>query len=154
MTREAYAANYYDGYLFLVRIDGFVRAAFNKCTGLSGESEVINYSEGGNLQDFKSPGKVSYGDITLERGKTSNNDMYDWWKKVFDVKTGNGNLKISDITKSIIIERIDRSGASVEKWKVYDAWPKTYKPGDHDADSNEKLIESMELVNGGFELIV
>lgn len=153
MAREAYAANYYDAYTYLVKIDGFVRAGFNKCTGLSGESEVINYSEGGNLTDHKSPGKVNFGDITLERGATDNNEMYEWWREVYNVRTGSGSADMEELKKSIIIEQLNRAGTAVQKWKVYGAWPRTYKPGDWDSDSNEKRIESMELVNDGFEPI-
>lgn len=153
MAREAYAANYFDSYLFLVRIDGFVRAAFSKCEGLDGSADVITYAEGGNLVDDQSPGKVKFGNITLERGKTKNNDMYNWWKDVYDVTTGNGSASMTSLRKNIIIEQLDRSGAVKEKWAVYDAWPVSYKPGSFDASSNEKRIESLELANAGFEPI-
>ena len=49
MPIQGTAINYWDRYAFIVKIDGVVRAAFNKCSGLKAEAEVIEYSEGGAL---------------------------------------------------------------------------------------------------------
>lgn len=154
MPREAYAANYYDNYAFLVRIDGFVRAGFSEVSGLEAEAEVIEHHEGGNLTAHKSPGKINYGNITLSRGETDNLDMYNWWKQCHDVQTGYGEADMSVLKKNIIIEQLDRSGKVLKKWRVYGAWPSAYRHSDWSGDGSEKNIETMELVNDGFEPVL
>ena len=67
MPIQGTAINYWDRYAFIVKIDGVVRAAFNKCSGLKAEAEVIEYSEGGALTPHKQPGTIKFDDIELER---------------------------------------------------------------------------------------
>lgn len=154
MPREAYAANYYDNYAYLVRINGFVRAGFSSCSGLETEAETIEHWEGANLISHKSPGKISNNNITLERGETDNNDMWSWWKECFDVQTGQGTADMSTFKRNIIIEQQDRSGKVIKKWRVYGAWPRSFKHSDWSSEGNEKNIETLEIVNDGFEPVV
>lgn len=154
MPREAYAANYYDNYAFLVRIDGFVRAGFSSCSGLESEVEVIEHWEGANLVAHKSPGKITNNNITLERGETDNLDMWNWYKQCYDVQTGQGEADMSKLKKNIIIEQQDRSGRVLKKWRVYGAWPRAYRHSDWQGNGNEKNIESLEIVHDGFEPVL
>src|SRR5690554_6769925 len=134
---EAYAAKYYDNYAFLVRINGFVRAGFTSCTGLEAEADVIEHWEGGNLTANKSPGKVNYSNITLERGETANLDMYHWWEECYDVQTGKGEADMNRLARNIIIEQNDRKGRLQKKWKVFKAWPRRYAHSDFQSDGSE-----------------
>jgi hypothetical protein len=49
-------------------------AGFRSCSELSHEIAKVEYSEGGTLIPNKSPGRVTFSDITLERGATQDRD--------------------------------------------------------------------------------
>ncbi|MHC4105205.1 MAG: phage tail protein, partial [Planctomycetota bacterium] len=56
------------GYNFLVKIDGITRAAFSECSGLSTDSEPIEYRDGSeNITVRKIPGLKKYANISLKK---------------------------------------------------------------------------------------
>ena len=93
MPTRAEPRNWYDKYAFIVKIDGFVRAAFQKCSELTANVEAIEYREGGQIFPDKSAGLVTFENITLERGESADTDMYDWYVQHFDASTGTGAAK-------------------------------------------------------------
>ena len=54
---------------FRVELDGIQVARFAECHGLSSETEVILYREGGDRQVRLIPGLTKYSPITLKRGR-------------------------------------------------------------------------------------
>jgi phage tail-like protein len=67
----------YKAFNFLVEIDGIQVAGFTECTGLSTETDIIEYREGserGGLR--KIPGLTKFSNITLKRGLTQNRDLW------------------------------------------------------------------------------
>ena len=148
---RATAANYYDSYAFDVVIDGFVKAAFNTCSGLVGTAEEIAYAEGGAMTDNKSPGRVTFEDITLTRGETDNTEMYEWWEEVWNQRRGGGEWQESRYKKDVVIRQKTRDGTVVRRWQVYSAWPKEFGVTDWDNSSSEKHIERLVLSVEGFE---
>lgn len=143
---------------FRVEIDEFVRAGFTDVSGLSDESEVTEYREGGdNASVRKSPGLASFGDVTLKRGQIVNStvggdlDMWDWRRKVHEA---NVNGQKQDFRKTVDIVQYDRSGAEVRRWRLYEAWPKSLTPAsDFSATSSDDSMEEMVLVHEGYELV-
>jgi len=58
-------------------------AAFAECDGVEMTMEVKTLKEGGaNGQLIRLVGPVSYGQLTLKRGMTSNFDLWDWFRAV------------------------------------------------------------------------
>lgn len=58
-------------------------AAFAECDGLEMTMEPKVIKEGGNnRQHIHLVGAVSYGNLTLKRGMTSNTDLWDWFDAV------------------------------------------------------------------------
>ncbi|MEO1336864.1 MAG: phage tail protein, partial [Myxococcota bacterium] len=55
---------------FIVDIDDIAHAGFQKCSELSVEIANVQYYEGGSLIPNKSPGRLTFADVTLERGAT------------------------------------------------------------------------------------
>lgn len=65
---------------FFVEIDGLVIANFAECTGLSVETEVFEYAEGGlNANTHRLPVRTKYGNITLRRGIITGVELFDWF---------------------------------------------------------------------------
>ncbi len=63
---------------YVVEIDGVASAGFAKCSELSVEVARVDYWEGGALTPNKSPGRLTFADVTLERGATQDRDLYNW----------------------------------------------------------------------------
>src|SRR5437588_12415463 len=78
----------YAAFNFLVEIDGVTRAGFSECTGLTSETDVIEYRTG-NLTNTvtKLPGLKKFSNITLKRGYTADKALWNWRKLVMDGKT-------------------------------------------------------------------
>ncbi|WP_428264542.1 phage tail protein, partial [Haliangium sp.] len=74
--------SFYKKFKFVVEIDGFKSAGFHKCSELSVEIAKVEHREGGALIPQKSPGRLSFADITLERGATDDLDAFGWFTQV------------------------------------------------------------------------
>ena len=143
-------ADPYRNFKFEVEIDGFSRAGFSKVSGLGRTTEEITYREGGeNETPHKLPGQTSFGDITLERGYSEDEDFQTWLDSIYSVDQTDGSQGDDTFRKDIVIYVHDKAGNRVIKWTVLKAWPKERSTGDLDASANEVLIESLILANEG-----
>jgi len=125
---------------------GGTRIGFTEVSGLSTETEVIEYREGFNPEysKVKMPGMQKFGNITLKRGTfSSDNEYYQWWNTV-KLNT----IERRDMTISLLNENHD----PVMVWKVKNAWPSKVQSTDLKADGNEVAIESLEIVHEGLTI--
>src|SRR2546430_12489232 len=87
------------GFNFLVESGGLLRAGFSECTGLSSETDHIDYREGPeDITVRKLPGLRKQGNVTFKRGVAMGQDFFTWRKSVLD-----GSIDRRDI--SIILDR-------------------------------------------------
>lgn len=144
----------YRNYKFEVECDGFARAGFSKISGFSETTEDIEYREGGeNETPHHLPGQTKFGDITMERGISRDEDFIAWRQLVFDVFKTNGNQPPNDdFRKEITVYLKDKEGMRVKMWKIKRAWPKEFKVGDLDANANDVEIETIVFANEGWEV--
>ena len=75
---------------FIVEIDDIRHAVFQKCSELSVEVANVQYFESGSFIPNKSPGRMTYADVTLERGATQDRDLFDWFQDVAITSSGLG----------------------------------------------------------------
>jgi phage tail-like protein len=130
---------------FRVEIDGVAEAAFSEVAIGDTSTEAIDYREGNEPNHVrKLPGMTKYGNITLKRGVTDSQVIYQWHKDIVDGKIG-------DKRKSITIVVIDEAGKDKARFVVSECWPTKYDPSDLNGKGNEVLIELLELVNEGIE---
>ena len=61
--------SFHKKFKFFVEIDDIDHAGFQKCIELSVEVANVQYF-GGSLITNKSPGRLTYADVTMERGAT------------------------------------------------------------------------------------
>ena len=122
---------------------GGTRIGFTEVSGLTVETEVIEYREGisPEYSKVKMPGMQKYGNITLKRGTfNSDNEYYEWWNSV----------KLNTIERrDIIIKLLNEEHEPVMAWKIKNAWPSKVQSSDLKADGNEVAIETIELVHEG-----
>ena len=145
---------FHDKFKFLVQIDGFDSAGFNKCSELSVEAAKVEYKEGGTLIPNKSPGGLTFSDVTLERGAAQDDDMFDWFQEVADSSilssliagAGLGAGLLDPLFKrDLDIVQQDRNGATLRRWRIFQAWPVKFVAGEWDNDADEKTIEMSTL---------
>ena len=132
----------YSGYNFWVEWDGIVHAGFQECTGLTVTRNAGTYREGTDksLGQRKIPGLNESGNITLKRGITDNQELWEWHKKLQNGDTDRRNL-------SIILA--DDKGEEKIRWNLENCWPTTWTAPDFNATSDETAIETLELVHEG-----
>jgi phage tail-like protein len=135
----------YRNFKFRVEINGVVEAHFSEVAIGETTTEAIDYREGNEANRVrKLPGLTKYGNITLKRGVTESQVIWQWHKDILDGKVG-------DKRKTITIIVVDEAGKDKARFVVTEAWPTKYDPSDLNAKGNEVLIEVLELVNEGIE---
>ena len=133
------------GYSFRVEIDGITRAGFKDCSGLEASQEANIYREGTDrgMTLRKIPGMVTYGDITLSRGVTTDSELWTWRRTIMGGVPDRRNL-------SIVL--MNEQGEDAIRWNVRHAWPTKWTGPSMDATSDEVAIETLELTHEGFEV--
>jgi phage tail-like protein len=135
----------YGRFNFLLEIEGVTEAGFSEVSGIVNETEVIEYREGGDKVNSprKLPGLTKYSNLTLKRGVTADNSLWNWRKTVIDgaVERRNG---------SIIL--LDASRAEILRWNFFNGWPCKWEGPTLNAKSNEVAIETLEIAHERLEL--
>lgn len=144
----------YKNFKFRIKWDGRYVAAVSKVTALKSTSEVVEFREGGDPSVIhKSPGRIKFEPITIERGVTHDTEFEKWANKVWNfgaVKDKESSLK--DFRKDIIIDLFNMAGQKVISYKVYRCWVSEFQAqADLDANANAVLIQSIKLENEGWE---
>ena len=129
---------------FLVEIDGVTVAGFSECSGLSTESDVIEYRVGKEPATVrKLPGLDKYANIVLKRGYTTAKELWAWRKTVIDGKTQR---------KSGSIVLLDESRKEALRWNFREGWARKWDGPTFNAKTNEVAIEMMEIAHEGLAL--
>lgn len=129
-------------------------AAFQKCSELSFEVAQIDYYEGGALIPMKTPGRLTYSDVTLERGTSNFFDFHDWALEVGDASRdfgGAGEITPEYKTDDFSIVQRDLDNSVKRSWNLIGVWPKKYVAGDWDNTVDEVVIEQLVLTYDYFE---
>ncbi len=135
----------YAGYNFRVEIDGITRAGFQECSGLEASQDAGEYREGTDpgLTMRKLPGLISYSNISLSRGISSDSELWQWRQKIMKGEAERRNL-------SIVL--MDDQGKDVIRWNFRNCWPTSWSGPSLNASADEVAIEAMELAHEGFEV--
>jgi phage tail-like protein len=136
----------YQQFNFLVEIDGVARAGFTECSGLTTDTDPIDYREGADLvlNVRKISGLRKYTNIVLKRGYTQDKSLWEWRKKIINGQT---ERRQADIVL------LDEERNEVLRWRVREAWLSKYDSGPFNAKTNDVLVETIEMVHEGLELV-
>jgi phage tail-like protein len=134
------------GFNFQVQIDNTTVAGFRECSGLTFNTDPVEYREGTDrpLHVRKLTALSKFANISLKRGYTDNKALWDWYKNVL-----NG---IEDRRNGAIILR-DEEHNDVLRWNFEKAWICKYEGPSLNATSNDVAIESIELCVERVELV-
>jgi len=129
---------------FKLDVDG-ISGSFRECSGLNADGAVVEYREGTDVARTvrKMPGLLTYGNITLKRGYTTNGDLWAWYRNI-----ANG---VMDRRNGTII-LMDEQRNEVLRWNIENAWIKKIEAPSFNATANEVAVESVELVHEGLML--
>lgn len=135
----------YQQFNFLVEIDGITRAGFTECSGLTTDTDVIDYREGNDatMNVRKLSGLRKYTNITLKRGYTQDTGFWEWRKKII-------NGEMDRRSASVIL--MDEERNEVLRWNIREAWISKWDSGPFNAKTSDVAIETIELVHEGLEL--
>jgi len=126
-------------YRFLVELDGISQAGFQECTGLDASTDPVDYREGADPAHVrKLTGLNKYSPITLKRGITSSDELWQWRKTVIDGKAER---------KSGSIVLLDDAGAEQLRWNFSNAWPSKWTGPSFNATSSSVAVETLELTH-------
>lgn len=148
------ARAYHKKFLFQVEFEGLDSADFVNVTGLRAQTAVIEQWEGGRTTAHKSPGRTTFPNITMQRGRQSGKlSIYEWYRQVTNAAIGRGvALPDPQFRRNGAIVQYDLDGSILSEWKLINAWPAEYMPGEWDATTDENLMEEVVLVIERFEL--
>jgi phage tail-like protein len=138
----------YGQFNFQVSIDGLTVAGFSEVSGLTTDTNIMEYREGSeNNQGVnttrKLVGLVKYTNIVLKRGWTKDAALGNWRKSVLDGKTQR---------KNGTIDLLDEGRNKVLSWKFNDGWPCKWDGPALNAKTSEVAIETLEIVHEGLVL--
>lgn len=136
----------YLSYNFLVEIDGVARGGFTEVSGLTTDTDPIDYREGADLvlNVRKLPGLRKYTNIVLKRGYTKDKSLWEWRKKIINGQTER---------RSADIILFDEARTEVLRWRVREAWISKWESGPFNAKTNDVAVESIELAHEGLERV-
>ncbi len=133
----------YLNYNFLIEMDGITQAGFKECSGLDSTTEIVEYREGGeNSASRKLWGRTSYSDITLKRGLTDSDELWQWRSKVVSGKSDRRN-------GSIIV--LDSEGKEAVRWNFVNAWLSKWEGPSFDSTANDVAIETLTIAHEGIQ---
>ena len=121
---------------FRIELEGLTVGEFTALDGMGSETEIIEF--GGTVDQIvrKRPGRHKYTDITLKRGWTHDNQLWDWR---MDVTRGN----IKRRSGSIIVCGDD--GSEIRRFNFFEAWPSKAGGFNQDGKGNGTNIEEYTL---------
>jgi len=136
----------YQQFNFLVEIDGVARGGFTEVSGLTTDTDPIDYREGADLvlNVRKLPGLRKYTNIVLKRGYTKDKSLWEWRKKIINGQTER---------RSADIILFDEARTEVLRWRVREAWISKWESGPFNAKTNDVAVESIELAHEGLERV-
>ena len=127
----------YSAFNFRVEIDGGGQAGFSEVSGLTTETDVIEYRNGDeDITVRKLPGLKKFTNIVLKRGYTDSKDLWQWRKTVMDGRTERR-------AGSIVL--LNEAREEALRWNFREGWPSKWEGPGLNGKNNETAIETLEI---------
>lgn len=132
------------GFAYMLEVDGRNGISyFTKCSGLSIDIEGAEHktmTPSGAYIKTMIPGRVSFGDIELARGLTSDNSLEEWADEVakgtiVDARA-NGAISIMSLTNELVAQ-----------FKFENGWPSKWSGPSLSSTSTEAAVESLTITH-------
>lgn len=122
---------------------GGVRLGFTEVTGLTQETQVIEYRDGANRQYnvTKMPGMPKFGNITMKRGVVKGDADFKTWYETIALNTAE--------RRTLTIKLLDEQHNPAVTWRVQNAFPVKLEGPGLKSTGNEAAIETLEVAHEG-----
>ena len=131
---------------FWIEVQGIVLASFAECSGISAETEVQEYSEGGrNDVVYKLPVRTKFSNVSLRRGWTTSNELWAWYQEVID-----GVIRPRDCSIVMCTNDGQDPGDELARLNLAQAFPVRWQGPDLRVGSDGTAVETIELAHLGF----
>jgi len=118
-------------------------AFFKSVSGLSYETEVVDYQEGGSNVMLKRPGRTRFSNLVLKRtftGQRPDDPIFAWLR---DVASGKDIRK--NITVLILKQVHGKDTEPVAKYDFHRCFPVKWEVSEMDSDQSDVVIERIEI---------
>lgn len=134
-TQNDHAANY----SFVLEVEGIATSGFASVSGLSAETEVIEYRDGSDNIVRKLPGRTTYADITLKRGYVGDDALHDWiWSNL-------GPDGTPDRRDGALVI-VGRDGNPVARYRFAGGWPCRWEGPSSNASGDSANVQLTETI--------
>ena len=134
------------GYNFKVELNGITAAAFRECTGLTQETDPVEYREGNerhlNVRKLRGLNKVP--NIVLKRGITPDTQLYEWYRLI---------LNGTDARRDGAVTLTNEDQQAVHRWSFKAGWICKWEGPSLNATSNNVAIETIEICVERVEMV-
>jgi phage tail-like protein len=128
---------------FLVEIDGVTQGGFSEVSGLTMDTNIIEYREGNEVTTVrKLPGLMKYNNLVLKHGIVDTT-LYGWRKNVIE-----GNTQRA----SGAVVLLDESRKPALRWTFTQGWPSKLEGPALNAKTSEAAVETLEIAHEGLQL--
>ncbi len=120
-----------------------VVAGFSEVSGLQAQYNHVTYRHGMSFAMGQRiiPGQPQEIKVTLKRGVVKGNDLlHKWFSSVYS------NPFLATTKRDVVIDLCDETGTPVVRWTVTGALPVKLEGSNLAADSNDVVIETVDLV--------
>lgn len=133
----------YLSFRFTVEVDQQEVAGFSEVTGLTFETEMESFREGGvNLHEQQLAGPTKFPSrLILKRGLSDVYTLWSWYQEVMK-----GRIQRKDVK----ILLLDSTGKVIRSWSFLEACPVKWTGPEFRAGTSEVAFEAIELVHNGF----
>ncbi len=146
-TSSDSGAEPYRQFDYTVEIGGTEIAGFTQVSGISVETDVMEYREGGvHDATHKFPNATTQSNVQLHRGVTKHDDLIKWI-------TQSMTIAREDAQKDVVISMKDVDGKTVWGFKLKNCYPVKWAGPEMTASASEFAMEFVELSYESLELI-
>ncbi len=135
---------------FKLEIDDIEMGRFMECKGLVLELEIEEVAEGGENQFVhKLPKGLKWPNITLKRGVTDTNDLFEWMEESSGIRFSANGGRIRRRTGRVSL--VDAAGDTLRTWEFSGAIPVKWTGPEFNADAKAVATETLEIAHHGFK---
>jgi len=137
---------------FVFEVDGVRIGRFTEVSGLSVEIEQKDVIEEGGQNEYihKLPGRMKWPNLTLKRGVTVDDNLFEWFKNSsgegFESKRARLERKLAALAM------LNSEGEILRAWVFYDAFPVKWTGPKFASASSEVAVEELEIAHHGFRV--
>lgn len=137
----------YGQFNFLIEIDGVTTAGFSEVSGLTSDTNIMEYREGAEALPAtvrKLPGLIKFTNIVFKRGYTTDTTLWTWRQTVLE---GTPQRTTGTVTL------LDEARNPVLSWQFTQAWPTKLEGPGLNGKTSDVAIETLEIAHEGLELV-